>query len=268
MTRRSLPRPIAALLAGAALWAVSVGAAAAQQPDPWDFRAADLTRAQLQQVLARYDSAAQSPAYSARLRGVAQGRADSIRARLEAGDLREGDRLRLAVEGQASLSDTFTVVAGPALALPVVGTVGLKGALLSELPERLTAAVDNVYRGAAVRVELLTRIAVIGGVARPGFYALPREALVDDAISAAGGLVADGRLAEAYIERGRERVWPTDSLQAAMRQRRTIGDLGLEAGDRIVVPIVLPSSPTQTVQLVSYMVSVPLTLYTLIQLLK
>ena len=242
--------------------------AAAQQAESWDYRAPDLSRARIQVVLSRYEAAAQSTAYSDRLRGEARSRADSIRARLADGDMRAGDRVRLTVDGQAQLTDTFAVTAGPALELPVVGTVALKGVLRSELAGRISSAVDSVYRGSAVRVQLLTRLVVLGGVARPGFYALPSGALVDDAISAAGGLGPEGRLAEAYIERGGARLWQADSLQLAMRQRRTIRDLGLQAGDRIVVPIVAPSDPARTVQTITYLLSLPLSLYTLVQLLK
>jgi protein involved in polysaccharide export with SLBB domain len=268
MSGRLVARAFPAVAGALILCGASVRRAAAQQDDPWAYRAPDLTRDQLQKVLSRYEAAAQSTAYSERLRAEAAVRADSIRARLQGGDLREGDRVRLRVEGQVQLSDTFAVGAGPALELPVIGPVPLAGVLRSELTARITTAVDAVYRGAPVRSELLTRIAVIGGVGRPGFYALPPEALVDDAIGAAGGLAPEAHLAGAYVERGRDRLWSTDSLQVAMRQRRTIAALGLQPGDRIVVPIEAPPDPARTAQALTYLLSVPLSLYTLVQLLK
>ena len=51
-----------------------------------------------------------------------------------------------------------------------------------------------------------------------------------------------------------------------MRERRTIGALGLESGDRIVVPTALPRNAAQTVQTISYMVTIPLSLYALLKL--
>ena len=261
-------RTLLGIALGAALSTCPFRGAAAQQGTPWDFRAPLIARGQLLQVLARYEAAAQSTAYSERLRAAAASAADSIRARLRDGDIRVGDRLRLKVEGQAQVSDTFAVGAGPVLELPVVGSVALKGVLRSELSDRIASAVDSVYRGAAVRVELLTRLVVLGGVARPGFYALPREALLDDLISAAGGLNGEAQLVEAYVERGHDRIWGKDSLQLAMRQRRTIGDLGLQAGDRLFVPVATPSDPARSAQAISYLLSLPLSLYTLLQLLK
>ena len=251
---------------GASLNALPLRGTAAQQGNLWDFRAPLIMRGQLTQVLARYEAAAQSPAYSGRLHAAAVSAADSIRARLRDGDMRVGDRVRLRVDGQPALTDTFVVSSGPALELPVVGSVALGGVLRSELSDRITSAIDSVYRGSLVRVQLLTRLVVLGGVVRPGFYALPRDALLDDAISVAGGLVPDGRLLEAYVERGSDRIWGKDSLQIAMRQRRTIGDLGLQAGDRLVVPVVTPTDPQRTVMTLGYFLQLPLTIYTLLHI--
>jgi len=262
------------------LWKIGVGAAlctalsarvaGAQQGGPWDYRAPAASRLQLEQVLARYQAAAQSPAYSQRLRASAATVADSIRARLGDGDLRAGDRLKLTVSEQLQLTDTFAVSNGPALVLPVVGTVALAGLLRSELQDRIAARVDSVYRGAVVRVVLLTRIAIMGGVARPGFYALPPDALVPDAITFAGGLAPEAQLNGIYVERGRGRLWGADSLQGAMREGRTLADLGVESGDRIVVPMpgALMRNPTALLQFLPYLISLPLTLVSLVQLLK
>ncbi len=110
--------------------------------------------------------------------------------------------------------------------------------------------------------------AVTGGVSRPGFYALPRDALVADVITAAGGLQNNASLARAFIERGHEELWSPDSLQVAMRERRTIGALDLQAGDAIVVPIVQPPTPGQTAQLLIYALQIPISFYALYQLVK
>ncbi len=241
--------------------------AAAQQADPWDWRASTLTRVQLTQILARYEAATASPAYSAELRRRAQAAVDSIQARLTDGDLRVGDRLRLIVEGQTALSDSFAVTAGPALVLPVVGSVSMKGVLRSELASRLTSRVDSVYRGAVVRVILLTRLAILGGVGKPGFYSLTRDALLTDALTSAGGITTGTQLDEIYVERGRTRFLTADTLQLAMRQGRTIGDLRLMDGDQIIVPVSLPQNPFQTAQMLSYIVSMGLSLFTLTKVL-
>jgi protein involved in polysaccharide export with SLBB domain len=256
--------------ASLALCAVLLGrGAGAQQADPWDYRAPRISRQQLEGVLARFEAAAQSPAYSEGLRVRARTEADSVRARLRVGDFRVGDRLRITVDGQPQLTDTFAVVtAGPALVMSGIGTVPFDGVLRSEVDAHLSRAVDRVYRGAVVRVRLLTSVAVVGGVVRPGFHSLPSDALVDDAITAAGGLAGDAGLQKAYIERGRVRLWDRDSLQVAMRERRTLGDLGVQDGDRLVIPPPgVPRNPYQTVQLITAVASVPLSVFAVLQLL-
>ena len=255
---------------GLALGAALLGRVAeAQQADPWDYRAPGITRQQLEGVLARYEAAAQSPAYSEALRARVRADADSARARLVGGDLRVGDRLRISVDGKPELADTAAVVtAGPALVLPGIGTVPLGGVLRSEVEARLSQSVDRVYRGAVARVRLLTRVTVVGGVGRPGFHALPSEARVDDAITAAGGLAGNVRLQDVYVERGRERLFEPDSLQVVMRAGRTLGELGIQDGDRIVVPPpALPRDPYQRVQMITALTSVPLSIFAILQLL-
>lgn len=245
------------------------GAVKAQQADPWDYRAPGITRPQLEGVVARYEAAAQSTAYSEALRARVRADADSARARLVGGDLRVGDRLRIAVDGQPQLTDSSAVVmAGPALVLPGIGTVPLGGVLRSEVEARLSQSVDRVYRGAVARVRLLTRVTVVGGVGRPGFHALPSEARVDDAITAAGGLAGNVRLQDAYVERGRERLFGPDSLQVVMRAGRTLGELGIQDGDRIVVPPPdMPRDPYQRLQVITALTSVPLSVFALLQML-
>ncbi len=239
----------------------------AQEASRWDWRVTGLSRPELTSLLARYQRTATSPAYSDAMRGRATLLVDSIQARLAEGDVRVGDRLRLIVEGQPTLTDSFAVTEGPALVLPVVGSVNLKGVLRSELASRLTSRVDSVYRGASVRVIMLTRIAVLGGVGKPGFYSLPRDALIADALTAAGAVAPTARLTEIYVERGTARLWDRDSVQVAMREARTIGDMRLEDGDRIVVPVKAETNALALVQIMSYAVSLTLTALSLSKIL-
>lgn len=242
--------------------------AEAQQSDPWDYRSPGIARRQLEEILAQYEAAAQSPGYSEGLRARARADVGAIQARLRIGDLRVGDFVLLAVDGQPQLTDTFTVSSGPALVLPVVGSVALGGVLRSEVEAQLSRSVDRVYRGAVVRAQMLTRVAVVGGVARSGFYALPSEALIEDAIIAAGGLAGNAPVQDAYVERGPNRLWQSDSLQIAMREKRTLEQLGIQDGDRIVVPPAsLPPDPYRRFQIISSAISLPISVFALLQLL-
>lgn len=231
--------------------------AQAQQSDPWNFRAPELSRRQLEEMVSRYEAATESPAYSEALRARARSDAESVRTRLREGDLRVGDRLRLSVEGPITLSDTLSVVTGRIVLVQGVGSVPLAGALRSEVEARLADRVGLVYRGAVVRVRLLTRLWVAGAVGRPGLLALPGDALLDDALSAAGGPITGALLNDMYIERGLVRIVPADSLSAALRSAITLAEIGVENGDRLVVPARGTRDLERLIRTVSFAVTLP-----------
>jgi polysaccharide export outer membrane protein len=162
--------------------------------------------------------------------------AATIRQRLEEGDLRVGDRVLLLVEGHTQLSDTFNVVAGRKLVLPDIGDVPLAGVLRSELQEHLTAQLGRFVRNPTVRVRSLIRLEVLGLVAAPGFYAIPSDVLVTDALMLAGGPAPDADIDRVRLQRGREVLWEGDRLRAAVIEGRTLDQLGVRAGDGIFVP--------------------------------
>lgn len=254
MRTGSLVRIGAAALLGAALL---TRGAQAQQGDLWNFRAPELSRRLLEEMLSRYQAAAESPAYSEALRARARSEAESVRTRLRDGDVRVGDRLRLLVEGPMTLSDTLSVAAGRIVVVPGVGRVPLAGELRSEVEARLAERVGQVYRGAVVRVRLLTRLWVAGAVQRPGLLALPGDALLDDALAAVGGPVTGAMLSEMYVERGLVKIVPADSLRAALRSAITLAEIGVENGDRLVVPSRGTRDLERLIRTVSFAVTLP-----------
>src|SRR6267378_643118 len=96
------------------------------------------TRDRLQADLARLERAGNRQA------------ATLIRQRLEHGDFQSGDRILLRVDGEAQLSDTFTV--GPArdITLPQIGAVSLDGLLHAELRQRLVTTLSRYLRDPVV----------------------------------------------------------------------------------------------------------------------
>lgn len=237
---KKAPRGVARSLAvGFALTAALLalpGATTAQTSLEWDPRGAELGRAEMQQLLERLEEAAASSGYSSTLRSRAAAEAAVVRTRLEEGDFQIGDRVVLRVEGEPQLSDTVAVGAGRTLQLPDLGPIPLTGVLRSELEEHLTAELGRYLQDPVVHASSLIRIAVLGSVGSQGFYTMPASALIEEALMRAGGPAGNAALNRAHILRGDQVIWQGDALQDAIRMGRTLDQLSLRAGDRIMVP--------------------------------
>lgn len=159
-----------------------------------------------------------------------------LRARLTEGDFHVGDQVELLVRNEEELSDTFTVAPGPLLVLPIGGEVDLGGLLRSELEPALTAHLGRYIREPQVRAQALVRISVLGEVSRPGFYVLPADVSITEAFTVAGGPTRGANLDGVRVERRGSRVWDGESMEIAMNEGRTFDQMGIRAGDQVVVP--------------------------------
>jgi len=210
--------------------------AAVQVTDPWDGTRPRATRESLQELLRRLDLATQSPAYSEQLRTETRSRADSVRARLRDGDFRVGDQIFIRVEGDSVLNDTFTVDRDRQLALPVGGRIPLNGVLRSELDTHLTQRLGRLLREPVVTTSALLPLAFEGKVSRVGYFTVPAELPLTQALMLVGGPTGDAQVRGIRIERGGERIWADEPLQQAMTAGLTLEELDLRPGDRVVVP--------------------------------
>jgi len=147
-----------------------------------------------------------------------------------------GDRILLRVEGDSALTDTFTVVAGPALRLPDVGEISLAGVRRTDLEAHLTQQLRRYIKDPVVQARALIRVSVVGEVTRPGFYAVPVDLVLPDALMLAGGATQLARVDRLLILRGSAPLWGGDRLQRAIAHGATLDQLGVQAGDRIQVP--------------------------------
>src|SRR5438128_2346483 len=86
-----------------------------------------------------------------------------------------GDRILLKVQGDSTLSDTFSVVSGPAVDLPVIGLIPLGDVKRADIQPYMTAQLGRFLRDPIVRAKSLVRISIEGEVAKPGFYAIPMD---------------------------------------------------------------------------------------------
>ena len=186
-----------------------------------------------------------------------------IHQRLADGDFKVGDRILLMVEGEPTLSDTFTVGLGSTLTLPAIGQVSLASVLRSELQDYLTRRLGQNLRDPVLRARAYVRLSIDGAVARPGFYAVPADALLSDALMAAGGPTAEARLGTLRIERAGRPIWEGKALQQAIAAGKTIDDAGLIAGDQYVIARHGRTTPGDVLRFGGFLMTIPVTIYTL-----
>jgi hypothetical protein len=195
------------------------------------------TRSELEQLVRDHEAALASPDYSEADKARLRAEVDVIRSRLEHGDFRVGDRIFLTVEGEPELPDTLIVAPGDVIELPVFGEISVAGVLRSELREHLTERLSTFINDPVVQANGLMRISVLGAVGDPGFFSVPAETVLGDAIMVAGGPVANANLEAVQISRGATLLMEDEVVGEALRQGLTLDQLNLVAGDQIEVPL-------------------------------
>ncbi|MEP7247583.1 MAG: polysaccharide biosynthesis/export family protein [Gammaproteobacteria bacterium] len=201
-------------LAGSALFA--------QEPSP-DARRAEASRAELQALLQTRGSK------------LSEDSRRVIQKRLEEGDFEPGDRIRLIVVDEPTLTDTFTVKPNRMLQLPNIPDVALRGVLRSELDTFLTRKIAQSLRNPQVTATALVRLAVLGAVNKPGFYTVPASTLISDVVMSAGGPAGNADIARAVVRRGAEPVVDQKQMRQAFADGASVDQLNLHSGDEFVV---------------------------------
>ena len=153
-----------------------------------------------------------------------------------AGEFRAGDRIIVRVDSEPQLSDTFTVVVGPALVFPVIGQVSLAGVTHQTLERHLTREIARYVRSPVVHAHPLLRLGILGEVGRPSYYVVNADATIAEAIQVAGGLTGGAKISEVHIDRNDATIMGTDSVRAALASGISLDRFGVQSGDEIVVP--------------------------------
>ena len=192
------------------------------------------TRQQLERLVAEAASAASIPS------GDGAGRMNefsvaAIRERLREGDFRPGDRIVVAVAGDSAWTDTLTVLSGTTLSVLSFPQDSLRGVLRSELQSHLSTWFTRFYKNATVTATPLIQFGILGEVNRPGYYRLPINIAVADAIMAAGGPTQRADMPGTVVRRRSRQVLSKAAMRDAIAAGLTLDQLGLAAGDELVV---------------------------------
>lgn len=204
------------------------------QPPLDDSMRAGPSRAELEAMAAQADREAQA-ATDPEVKRQKQADAASLHDRLTNGDFHAGDRIALVVRGDSTLTDTVVVRGGRVIQLPNLPDISLHGVLHSELDSYLTKQLSKYLRNPEVRAQSLIQIAVLGAVGKPGFYNLPTDLTLTDAIMLAGGPGQQSNVNNTTIMRNNKEVYGSDAVQRAFTSGTTLDQMSLRAGDQIVV---------------------------------
>jgi protein involved in polysaccharide export with SLBB domain len=161
--------------------------------------------------------------------------AAALRARLRDGDFQVGDAIVLNVVGVQQFSDTFSVRAGRTLQLPEIAPISLAGVLRTELQPHLQRQIGRYVINPTVEAYTLVRVAVAGGVARPGFYEVRPDAPITDAINHAGGFTREADATKLSVRRAGRTVIPERDLRTYVSMGATLDDLNVRPGDELRV---------------------------------
>jgi polysaccharide export outer membrane protein len=145
------------------------------------------------------------------LAAMLQGCAEAPRPPLEFAEaanapytLAPGDRLRVIVFGQESLSNRFGVDDSGAIAMPLIGQVPAKGRTTVQLAREIETRLRNGYirePHVSVEVEAYRPLFVLGEVATSGQYSYVTGMTVEAAVAIAGGYTPRARQDRAELTR-------------------------------------------------------------------
>ena len=162
-------------------------------------------------------------------------RAADLRLRLRDGDFQPGDRIRLVLDGAVTQDDTIPVSAGSKVRLKDIGEISLAGILRSELQAHMVKALGRYIKDVRVQATPLVRLSVLGPVGKPGFFYMPSDIPITEAIMRAGGPSANADFKKTVVRRGTKELYDSRNTRRALNEGLTLDQLSLRDGDSIEV---------------------------------
>ncbi len=235
-------RTVRSLLMILALAALSLPQLAAQgAPDSLFLRLsasqrAKVTRAELVRSLSEIESVLASSGYGKELKAQKEAQAAAIRRRLVEGDIRPGDVIVVGVVSQATLSQPYPVTVDNTIIMPMIGEVKLPPMLRSELEDYLRGVISQHFQDPVVRADAQIRLGIFGGIGKQAYFTTSANAVLPDVIMQnGGGPGGDYKPERSEIRRNGTVIVDGQTFLSAVREARSLDELGLQSGDEIHV---------------------------------
>lgn len=235
--RGSLALSAARIGVTSSLFLVLIASASAAQTADSNrvLRWAVASRAQLDSVATAAEAAVDSPATPAAKRDSLRRFVEDVRSRLRDGDFEPNDRIVVVTRGDSTRVDTLTVQNDRSVTLAQLPPIALQGVLRSELESRLCEQLHLYMKRELVRATPLVSVGVLGEVVHPGYYRVPLQITLGDLLMVAGGPSSQADMSHVRVQRGQQTIVDERAVRNAMVRGLPLGQLGIDAGDEVVL---------------------------------
>ncbi len=149
--------------------------------------------------------------------------------------LNPGDGVRIAFFNITDqISGDYYIQQDGKIQLPYVGLITTTQRPYPEIKSEITMKYDSLYKNPELTVQPLYKINILGEVRTPGYYYVTDVEKITGIFALAGGVTTDADLDNVYIIRNDKEI--ELDAQNLIESGSTMGDIGLQSGDRIFVP--------------------------------
>jgi protein involved in polysaccharide export with SLBB domain len=143
--------------------------------------------------------------------------------------LAPGDKVRVIVFGEETLTGEYVITSGGNLSFPLVGNMRVTDKTVEQVQVALAAALaDGYVNNPRVNIQVISfrPFYILGEVNRPGEYPVSTGLTLQQAVASAGGYTYRANLKRAYIKRA------NDTAEQLLNIK-TSGPVIIRAGDTI-----------------------------------
>lgn len=149
--------------------------------------------------------------------------------------LNPGDGVRITFFNISDkISGDYYIQQDGKLQLPYIGLISTDQLPYPEIRAEIKTKYDSLYRNPELTIQPLYKINILGEVRSPGYYYVTDVEKLTGIFALAGGVTGDADLDNVYIIRNDKEI--ELDAQSLIESGSTMGDIGLQTGDRIFVP--------------------------------